>query len=165
MSLYKKRFRRETTRLKDWDYDSCGFYYITILTKYRKKLFGDIVDGKMVLNEYGKILYKCWYDLPNHYNNLKLDKFVIMPDHFHGIMIIVNLKMNTSTNKTIKKHGLFEFVRALKTFSSRRINEYRNTPGTSIWQSRFYDHIIRNKQDLQRIQLYIKNNPGNWGNK
>ena len=160
MSLYKNRYRRETTRLKDWDYVSCGFYYITIITKYRKHLFGDIVDGKMILNEYGKILYTCWCDLPDHYDNLKLDEFVIMPDHIHGIMIIVEAGLKSGF--TAKNHGLFEFVRALKSFSSRKINEYRMTPGVSVWHSRFYDHIIRSNQDLNRIRKYIQNNPVNW---
>lgn len=105
----------------------------------------------------------CWNDLPNHYQNLKLDQFVVMPNHVHGIIIIENnnntidcqdaidirntivetgLKpVSTGTSGTPgtsgKTHGLFEFIRALKTFSARRINEYRQTPGTSVWQTRF----------------------------
>jgi REP element-mobilizing transposase RayT len=57
---------------------------------------------------------------------------------------------------------LFEFVRALKTFSSRRINEFRNSPGTPVWQSRFHDRIVRDENELNRIREYIKNNPINW---
>ena len=127
----------------------------------------------------------CWNDLPNHYPNLKLDQFVVMPNHVHGIIIIENnnntigyqdvpvetgLKpVSTGTPGTPgtpdipdKTHGLFEFIRALKTFSARRINEYRQTPGTSVWQTRFHDHIIRDENDLNRIRKYIIENPSNW---
>jgi len=203
MTLYKNKYRIETTRLKNWDYSSNGYYYITICTKNREHIFAKIAVetglkpvsttkpvSKMImtLNEYGKIVEKCWYDLSEHYANLKLDEFVIMPNHIHGIMIIDNNDIPTSAgivetglfvetglkpvstrttstptktpNK--KQHGLFEFVRALKTFSSRRINELRNSPGTPVWQSRFHDRIVRNENELNSIREYIKNNPINW---
>jgi len=207
MTLYKNKYRIETTRLKSWDYSSNGYYYITICTKNREHIFGKIavetgfkpVSTKnpvstmiMILNEYGKIVEKCWYDLSEHYSNLKLDEFVIMPNHIHGIMIIDNndvpasvvvsasvetgLKpVSTTTSSTSipaipaqmpnkKQHGLFEFVRALKTFSSRQINEFRNSPGTPVWQSRFYDRIVRDENELNRIREYIQNNPIDWKN-
>ena len=77
----------------------------------------------------------------------------------------VSTKIHISkTKKQTKTHGLFEFVRALKTFSSRKINKINNTKGRSIWQLRFYDHVIRNDKDLNRIRDYIKSNPLNWNN-
>ncbi len=195
MNLYKNKYRIETTRLKNWDYSSNGYYYITICTKNREYIFGKIAVETgfkpvskmiMILNEYGKIVEKCWYDLSEHYSNLKLDEFVIMPNHIHGIMIIDNndgngngnvetgLKpVSTTTSSTSipstpaktpnkKQHGLFEFVRALKTFSSRRINEFRKSPGTPVWQSRFHDRIVRDENELNSIREYIQNNPINW---
>jgi len=153
MSLYKNKYRIESARCPNWNYNAVGFYYITICTKNRIDLFGKIVDGKMILNDYGKILDKCWYDLTNHYDNLILDEFIIMPDHIHGILII---------SIESPKHGLFEFVRALKTFSSRRINAIRNTRGATVWQPKFHDHIIRDDISLYRIRKYIQNNPQNW---
>ncbi len=173
MAKFKNKYRIESARLSGYDYSQPGAYFVTICTKNRECIFGKIIDGKMILNDIGKIVEQCWYDLPNHYLNLILDEFIIMPNHFHCIMIINNHNINNgnivetglrpvSTNKTNKKHGLSEFVRALKSFSSRKINEYRNSKYPLIWQSRFYDHIIRNEYALNKIRQYIINNPLNW---
>ena len=200
MTLYQNKFRVETTRLKNWNYASDGWYFITICTKGRENIFGIIEHGIMLLNQYGRIVEQCWFDLPNHYFNLILDAFVIMPNHLHGIMIIDNTREtivsgnggivetglkpvsttdtqpnmntqpqsntqpqpNTQPQSSTTKHGIFEFVRALKTFSSRRMNELDNTAGKSRWQSRFHDHIIRDEEELHRIQQYIFNNPSTW---
>ncbi len=199
MTLYQNKYRIETTRLRNYNYASDGRYFITICTHGREHLFGNIKNGKMQLNAYGTIIENCWFDLVNHYPNLQLDAFVVMPNHIHGIMIIDNSKnmggaivsgdsvladsvvetgfkpVSTTTDAiqtdaiqtglkpdSTTPHGLFEFVRALKTFSSRRMNEMDNSPGKTRWQSRFHDHIIRNKQELFRIQQYICNNPTKW---
>ena len=174
MELFQNKYRTDTCRLKGWDYSANGAYYITICVKDRQLIFGEIKDKKMILNHRGNIVKKCWFDLPNHYPNLILDAFVVMPNHIHGIMIIDNfvfekneivhtgLKPVSTLNP--KKHGIFEFVRALKTFSSRKINEIDKTKGKKQWQSRFYDHIIRNDKEMQRIQNYIIKNPENWDN-
>ena len=114
----------------------------------------------MILNNFGEIVLDCWHNLPNHYKNIILDTFVIMPNHIHGIIIIVETGFKPVSTKT--KNGLSEFVRALKTFSSRRINTKRQTPGYQVWQSRFYEHIIRNESELLKIREYIVNNPLNW---
>ena len=171
MTLYQNKYRVESTRLSGWDYKHDGYYFITICIKNRVCLLGNVIDGAMQLNEYGKIVNDCWFDLPNHYINIKLDAFCIMPNHIHGIIIIDNgivdpgFKPGSTGFKrgsTTKRHGLFEFVRALKTFSARRINELRNSTGENVWQSRFYDRIIRNDEALQRIRYYIETNPKSW---
>lgn len=170
MTLFKNKYRVETTRLKGWNYASEGYYFITVCTKNREHLFGHIENDSMKLNVFGEIVKHCWYDLPNHYLNVQLDEFCVMPNHIHVIIIINNagivetgLKpVSTTTSQPQKHHGLFEFVRALKTFSARRINEKRNSIGEPIWQSRFHDHIIRNEISLQQIREYIINNPRTW---
>jgi REP element-mobilizing transposase RayT len=161
MKLFQNKYRIDTCRLKGWNYSSNGAYFITICVHDRQLIFGEIKNKKMILNHRGNIVKKCWFDLPNHYPNLILDAFVVMPNHIHGIMIIDNsvfekneivetgLKPVSTSNQ--KQHGIFEFVRALKTFSSRKINEIDNTKGKKQWQSRFYDHIIRNEKEMQRI--------------
>jgi REP element-mobilizing transposase RayT len=181
MTLYKNKYRAESSRLRGWDYSSPGYYFITICTKNRECLFGEIENGKMMPNKYEEILENCWNDLPNHYPNLKLDQFAVMPNHVHGIIIIENDNTTVDYPNTVVEtglkpvstetpditdntHGLFEFIRALKTFSARRINEQRQTPGISVWQSRFHDHIIRDENELNRIRKYIIDNPANWGN-
>lgn len=161
MTLYQNKYRIESTRLQNWNYASDGWYYITICTKGHKNSLGEIENGTMQLNEYGRIAEQCWFDLPNHYPNLILDEFVVMPDHLHGIMIIDNKR---KPDATANQHGIFEFVRAFKTFSTRRMNELDNTAGKSRWQTRFHDHIIHNEQELHRIREYILNNPIEWEN-
>ena len=188
MTLFQNRYRIETTRLHNWNYASDGWYFITICTKGRDNIFGIIEQGIMQLNEYGRIVEQCWFELPDHYYNLILDAFVVMPNHLHAIMIIDNTRetvmpsndisvetglkpVSTDTDTmdihqqpqpSTKNHGISEFVRALKTFSSRRMNEFDNTFGKSRWQQRFHDRIIRDEQELHRIQQYIINNPSTW---
>jgi len=113
MKYNPKIHHRRSIRLKEYDYSQAGGYYLTIVTQNRECLFGEILDGKIILNKYGLIVKTIWNDLPNHYNHIKLDKYVIMPNYIHG---------------TMKRHGLPEIVRGFKTFSSRRINQYRKTP-------------------------------------
>ena len=81
---------RKLNRLKGHDYSSDGYYFVTICTHHRREWFGEIRDGKMVLNKHGEIILRCWNDLPIHYDNLKLDMFVIMPNHVHAIVVIQN---------------------------------------------------------------------------
>ena len=186
MMLFRNRYRIESARLRGWDYSSEGSYFVTICTQDRDNLFGRVVKGNMELNQYGIIVNQCWFDLPNHYENIRLDAFVVMPNHVHGIIIIDNrinyvdvetgLKpvstviptetvvpndtiFTNKTTKPMKHHGLFEFVRAFKTFSGRRINELRQSPGKTVWQPRFHDHIIRDIDEYYRIRQYIINNP------
>jgi len=172
MALYKDRYRVESTRLRYWNYASKGYYYITICTKNRKCYFGDIIDNEMVLSKIGKTAYHYWQEIPNHFSFVQLDEFVIMPNHMHGIIIIVKQdvetpKLGVSTmgtnictkNKYWKPGNLGVIINQYKrkcTIESHKINPYFG------WQSRFYDHIIRNNQDLFRIQKYIQNNPWEW---
>jgi REP element-mobilizing transposase RayT len=132
---------------------------------------------------------KCWLDLPNHYKHCKLDEFIIMPNHIHGIIIIENnnarndLKLfHTSppvrngfkpfhTLSPVrngfkpfhepKQYGLSEIIRGFKTFSSRQINETNPTHAFQ-WKKSFYDHVIRNEESLNNIRQYIINNPLQW---
>jgi putative transposase len=152
---FRHKYRIETTRLNGYDYTRPGYYFITICTKDREPLLGEIINEKIKLSEKGKIVSECWFDLPNHYPNIILDEFIVMPNHIHGIIIIHN-----GSDKKLK-HGLSEFIRAFKSFASRRINSLHTTTITTknIWQPRFYDHIIRSENELNRIRLYIKNNP------
>lgn len=133
-------------------------------------MFGEIKNGEMILNEYGQIVYDCWFDLLSHYHNIELDFFVIMPNHFHCIVMIVDVGLKpTSTKpsptdvvKNKKNHALPEIIRALKTFSAKKINDLRDTKGVKVWQRNYYEHIIRNEKSLNKIREYIVNNPNNW---
>jgi REP element-mobilizing transposase RayT len=176
MTYDPQRHHRRSIRLKGYDYTQPGAYFVTICTRNRECLFGGIVDGKMRLNPLGDIVAACWHDLPNHYPHVQLDAFVIMPNHVHGIIVLLDPGdvgaglgpapttggVPTSHPKTHRGHGLPEIVRAFKSFSARRINEYRRTPGTPVWQRNYYEHIIRNERSLGRIREYIVNNPLQW---
>ena len=83
---------RRSVRLQNYDYAQSGAYFVTICSWQRENLFGDIVDGEMALNEYGGIVEKCWHALTDHYRHLESDEFVIMPNHFHGIIMINNCR-------------------------------------------------------------------------
>jgi len=82
--------KRKPNRLRDYDYSQDGYYFVTICTKDRKEFFGRVKEEKMNLNNYGEIVNQCWYELPKHYLNCSLDSVVIMPNHFHGIIVINN---------------------------------------------------------------------------
>ena len=149
---------RRSIRLKDYDYAQAGAYFATICVWQRECLFGDIRDGEMNINECGDIVRFTWNDLVNHNSNLLLGNFVIMPNHFHGIIVIDQEKSVGSA----KVHGLQEIVRQFKTFSAKRINAFRNAPGVPVWQRNYYEHVIRNDEDCNRIVSYISINPQKW---
>ena len=159
------KHHRRSIRLKGYDYSSAGAYFVTVCVKGGESVLGEVVDGQMVLNEYGRIVQTCWKNLVNHYEHVILDAFVIMPNHIHFIVIFVITKVGMGLSPTptsVKRHGLPEIVRALKSFSARRINELRDATGTPFWQRNYYEHIIRNERALNAIREYIQNNPANW---
>jgi len=88
MEKFKSKYRIESTRLRHWNYSTPGFYFITICTCNREHFFGEIQDGKMFLNEIGKIADDCWSQIPNHFKNAELGDYIIMPNHIHGIIVI-----------------------------------------------------------------------------
>ena len=164
---------RKSMRLKDFDYASEGEYFITIVTHERKALFGEIKDGKMILNEYGRIVEFAWNGLVKHNLNIELDEFVTMPNHVHGIIAIVGAGPRpASMMNNYDRAGLEpaptvrlpEIVRQFKTFSAKRINELRGSVGIVVWQRGYYDHIIRSEKDYEAICNYIADNPQNWEN-
>lgn len=151
---------RKRNRLEFYDYSWDGFYFVTICTKNRKNYFGEISNGKMILNKYGEIVEQAWKDLPEHYKNCILDTFTIMPNHVHGIVIIDNYAVVNGL-KPFTTHGLSEIMQRFKTFSSLRINRV----GLNLnfhWQKSFYDHIIRSETSLHKIREYILTNPLKW---
>jgi REP element-mobilizing transposase RayT len=163
------KYRNDTLRLKYWDYSSEGAYFITICTKNREHFFGEIIHGKMILNQLGFVVQHEWEKSiemrPDM--NLTLGEFIVMPDHFHAVIMIGKNQYNTSNEKTESKNkfgpqskNLASIIRGFKsaitTYS--KINGYPNF----AWQPRFYEHIIRNQQSFDRIQKYIIDNPKNW---
>ncbi len=164
------RNHRRSIRLKGYDYSQVGCYFITICTHNREMSFGNVVDGLMKLNEYGKMVANTWNDLPNHNHNIQMDNFVIMPNHVHGVIVINDVGTDTvgagseptPTKKKHKHHGLPEIIRQFKTFSARRINKIRQSPDIHVWQRNYFEHIIRNENEMNRIRKYISENSSKW---
>lgn len=168
MSKFKGNFRIESTRLKGWNYSNNGFYFLTICTHKKQKLFGQIVKGILELTDYGNIVENNWMKLEQYHKNIKLDRYIVMPDHFHGIIQINNFvvsNQNNSQSNVItdsKYHDISEIIRGFKTFSAKEINVLRNLTGNPVWQKRFYDRIIRSENELNNVRKYINENPIRW---
>lgn len=90
MTLFRSRYRIETTRLKYHSY-MAGWYFVTICTRKKLQWFGEIRDQHMMLSDIGKHARQCWLDIPKHFPHASLDAFVIMPDHVHGVIVIHDL--------------------------------------------------------------------------
>ena len=167
---------RRSIRLGSYDYSYPGAYFVTVCAARRGLLFGWISDSRVLENANARIVRDCWLDLPNHYPHVSLDTFVVMPDHIHAIIVLLDthrvgdvragLKPAPTDGDAVEdagvRHGLPEIVRALKTYSARRINATRGTPGASVWQRGYYERIVRNERELDLTRKYITSNPRNW---
>ena len=163
MRIETEKHPRQSIRLKRYDYSSPGYYYVTICTKHNIEYLGERKNGKMILNQFGNIVNQQWKWLSNQYKYVEIDEFAVMPNHFHGILIIdptnvVNRRVVTGRDLSLQKiKPLPELIGAFKTTSSKLIHqsgldEFR-------WQRSFYDHIIRTETSLNKIQRYIMDNP------
>ncbi|QUW01469.1 transposase [Chloracidobacterium sp. MS 40/45] len=242
-----ERHHRRSIRLKDYDYTRMGAYFVTLCTRNRTCLFGEIVAGEMRLNEYGEIVQEEWFRSAEIRREIVLfsDEFVVMPNHIHGIVRIVESPnahvgatgptagatdatvgatdatagatdatagatdatagatdatagatdatagatdatvgatdatagatdaMVGATDATVgatgrsplqgpAKRSLASFVAGFKSAVTKRINDRRGTPGATVWQRNYYEHIIRHEESLNRIRAYILNNPLQW---
>lgn len=161
MTLFRNKYRIESARLKDWDYSTTGFYFITICVKNRINLFGNIINREMILNEYGKIADQEWEQTGIMRENIELYESIIMPDHFHGIIRIL-LPSGDALPGVSTGENISNIIRGFKSSTTSKINKLRNTPGIQIWQPRFYDRIIRDERELNNVRNYIIKNPSKF---
>jgi putative transposase len=207
--------RRKSIRLKEYDYSQAGGYFVTIVTQGREYLFGEIVDGEMVLNEAGRMVLKWWNELPNKFPSTTLDAFVIMPNHFHGIIFIhetvgppqiheivgadlrvcpgdtekgahagaplpngtMNDELETGEHAGMGEHigsplrrpnaPLSQIIQWFKTITTHEyilgVKQSGWPPfGGKLWQRNYYEHILRDQPDYERIANYIAINPAKW---
>jgi REP element-mobilizing transposase RayT len=174
---------RRSIRLRGHDYSQPGAYFVTICTNGGKCLFGEILNGNMRLNDAGQIVRQCWCNIPVHFPHIELDGFVIMPNHIHGILIIQDTasvgrenfsapssaqtplhqakglpqtgRRQPGTSKTIGS-----VVRGFKVGVTKWIRQ--NTAIHLVWQRNYWEHIIRNEPEFNRIREYIQKNPAQW---
>ena len=136
---------------------------MTICTRNRESLLGEIVEGEMILNEYGRVVAGCWVWLAKQYPYVELDEWVMMPNHAHGIVILSEMAgSRRGGSRTAPTKSLGRLVGAFKTVSTKRINQMRHTPGAPVWQRNYYEHIIRDEDELNRLRQYILDNPVQW---
>jgi REP element-mobilizing transposase RayT len=181
--MNQKPPRRKPSRLGGYDYSQPGGYFVTLVTHQRTCVFGDIIDGEMRLNTVGKIVQEEWIRSAQIRSEVMLDEFIIMPNHFHAILFILD--------KNNRKHNFLEFqpqVRAtgrspqpgserprgpaprslgafiagFKSSVTKRVNRMNNTPGSPLWQRNYFDRVIRDEDELDHIRKYIWNNPHQW---
>jgi REP element-mobilizing transposase RayT len=171
---------RRSLRLRSWDYTWPWWYFVTIVVENRQCLFGAITDDHVELSELGRTAQEYWRQIPQHNVDVELDNHVIMPNHMHGIIILNDsscgdVQLNVPTENTQRffrtrseamaalsprKQSLSVIIRTFKAAVTTWAR--RNGFQDFAWQSRFYDHIIRNEADLDRIRTYIANNPLQW---
>jgi putative transposase len=182
---------RRSIRLRGYDYAQAGVYFVTICAQGRECLFGEIVGGEMLLNEYGRIVAECWDDIAHHFSTVELDATVVMPNHMHGVIVLLESNDNvgarfphpdgrgygrgygrghrapTPTTDAVaaalhRRPTLGQIVAYAKYQSTKRINVLRDMPGLRVWQRNYYEHIIRDEADLLKIREYVVNNPARW---
>ena len=189
---FQNKYRIPSSRLQTWDYGTNGAYFITICTQNREHFFGVVQNGTMQLSETGKIAEQLWIEIPNQFPFIELGNFVVMPNHVHGILIINKIvspsvetrfiaskNIESIDNKETRliaslpnKNGGFSgdknpmlndtISKIIRWYKGRCTFECRKINSDFSWQSRFYDHIIRNSKSFDIIQNYIFENPMNW---
>ena len=172
---------RRSIRLPHYDYAQPGGYFIILCTQNRTCLFGDIIKGKMVLNDAGIMVEKCWNEIPQHFANVILDEHAIMPNHFHGIIMIVGAGSSRPDSSGSSRPMLNDrredrgnngredraptvgnIVAYFKYQSTKHINVIRDGGFQKLWQRNYYERVIRGEKKLFEMRQYIINNPANW---
>jgi REP element-mobilizing transposase RayT len=177
--------------LQGYDYSQAGAYFITICAQNRERLFGDIMDGKMALNDAGTMIQTVWGEIPFHYTGTEIDEFVVMPNHIHGILVIgavvgatprgcpgVSGQENRHAPENGQAQGpaptgntgalsLGDIVHRFKTMTTKRYTDGVKQSGWQsfsdrLWQRNYWEHVIRDETELNRIREYIHNNPTQW---
>jgi putative transposase len=173
-----KLHHRRSLRLPGYDYTRAGAYSITIVTHGREELFGAVVDYEMVLNKFGQVALSQWERLPRRFRNIELGEFVIMPNHVHRIIMIMDGRGTAEAGKNIVSEvsrcapteqfgkpvagSIPTIVRSYKSAVSLRVNLMLGTKGLPVWQRNYYEHIIRDNADYLAQSNYIIDNPMNW---
>lgn len=178
MDRFQNKYRIESNRLKNRDYGQNGFYFITICIQNREKLFGEVVEDEMIMNELGKIAEEIWLQIPEKFDFVKLRNHIIMPNHLHGIIEICKTRQQMDKDVDLRKYYLnFEkggfsghknpmlnnnLSRVINWFKGRATFEIRKIYSDFQWQALFWDNIIKNQKMYFKIDHYISNNPQNW---
>jgi putative transposase len=164
--------RRRSIRLVAYNYSLPGAYFVTICIKDRKSILGNIKNGNVDLSPIGEIAHQCWKEIPNHFNYVELDAYIVMPNHLHGIIILNKDCRGVQLNARKKKtSNFYKSISPERVTLSVIIRTYKAAVTTKCrkrkyhfleWQRNYYEHIVRNEDVLSRIREYIVNNPLQW---
>jgi putative transposase len=159
MTYDPDKHHRRSIRLKGFDYSRSAVYFVTICVQHRECLFGTISQNQLLLNDAGEMVSKEWLALPSRFPSIILDEFIVMPNHFHGIICILPDAANNPT--------LGRIVGAFKSIVNNHYIAGVNTQNWQpfnkrLWQRNYYEHIVRDDSALEKIQGYIQNNPLTW---
>ena len=151
---------RTNLRLPGYEYQQPGAYFITVCLLDRLPLLGEIVDGTMRESPAGQMVRAVWDAIPDHYQGVEVDEFIAMPDHLHGIIILAGAGGPSSLS-------LSQVVQRFKSLTTTRYREAVVSSGWppyhgSLWQRNYYEHVVRNEFELNRIRQYIRENPLRW---
>lgn len=168
-------------RLPEYDYSQPGAYFVTIVTQDRKQLFGQITDGEVALNEVGKMVKDVVDQIPEHYLGINVEVYVIMPNHIHLLFLITDVvagprachidqpdnRQPQEVAPTHEQLSLPEIIHRIKSLTTHRYGMGVRDKGwprfeNRLWQRNYFEHVIRNEQDLKAIYEYIIANPMNW---
>jgi len=167
--------RRRSVRLMGFDYAEPGAYFVTIVTQERSCLFGEIIEGQMQVNRAGEAITRWWLELTRKFTTVETDEFIVMPNHCHGIIVIVDptvgadLRVGPPNDRT-GAHAGAPLPTVVQWFKTMTTNEYIRGVKTlgwpsfrgQLWQRSYYEHVIRNADSLNRIRQYIIDNPVRW---
>ena len=163
--------RRRSIRLKDFDYASGALYFLTIYADRRRCIFGKIRDGEMQLNKLGRIVEDEWLVSLEMRRHIDLDAYVIMPNHIHSVVALFEKGdalpgggqgARSAPLRGMQPRSLASLVAGFKASVTRAARFVVPRLRTPIWQRNYYEHIVRDERDLERIRAYIEANPARW---
>ena len=169
MKFDPQKHHRYSIRLKDYDYSQAGAYYVTIDVQNRECFLGEIVNYEMVLNDAGKMMEEQWVALTERFPNIELDLYQVMPNHIHGIIVVgaTLAKRPVGVVAQNKNPTLGDIIGAFKSITTHEYilgvdNKHWPQFYKRLWQRNYYEHVVRDEKDLNRIRDYIQSNPANW---
>ncbi|MEW5701702.1 MAG: transposase [Candidatus Zixiibacteriota bacterium] len=167
MGLPHNRPTRRSVRLRGYDYTRAGAYFLTICTEDRAMSLGIVGNDSVVLNTLGQVVADSWLWLARQYDYVELDEWIIMPNHLHGIVVVGREDAGGSRTAPtaipdVERKSIGRVVGAFKTVSTKHVNRIKGTPGATPWQRNYYEHVIRDDDELNRVRLYIQCNPARW---
>jgi putative transposase len=153
---------RQSIRLQGYDYSQAGAYFLTICTHGRQCILGSINDDTVNLSRFGGIVEAEWLRTPRLRPNVELDEYVVMPNHLHAVLVIIDDLRSPSRGFTSPSRTIGASVRGFKGAVTKRLVGSGWPKSKPVWQRGYWDHIIRNEQDLNGIRRYIQDNPRRW---